>query len=73
MKITKKFSFKKGYEQLRRCDIDGFRRLLMERLGLKTLQGLYGRMNGDVEPKASEVTIIEETFAEFGVTENIWG
>ncbi len=74
MKITKKYRFKKGYGMLRVCDIKPFRDKLMERLGMKSLQGFYGRLNGKVEPKASEVAAIEETFEEFGITaENVWG
>lgn len=73
MEITKNYSFKNGYEQLRSCDQKPFRETLTKRLGMTTSAGFYGRMRGDVEPKASEVRIIEETFAEFGVTENVWG
>lgn len=72
MAAARKFSCKSGYNQLRKGDMPLFREKLRERLGMSTMAGVYGRIRGEVEPRATEVVIIEETFAEFGITNNIW-
>ena len=62
--MDNRFSFRKGYDQLAQKDIKDFRKKLCERLGRK--------MSGEVEPRMSEGRIIEELFAEYGITD-VWG
>lgn len=69
--MDNRFSFRKGYEQLAQKDVKDFRNRLCERLGIKD-GSIYRKMSGEVEPKMSEGRIIEEVFAEFGVTD-VWG
>lgn len=65
-------AFMSGYVQLKISDTKSFKDTLKERLGWSD-QTLCYRMRGRVEPKKSEMEVIEQTFAEFGVTSNIWG
>lgn len=64
------FSFKRGYEQLAQKDVKDFREKLCERLGIKDAT-IYRKMSGNVDLRMSEGRIIEELFAEYGITD-VW-
>ena len=66
-----KLSFKKGYEQVQIKDLQDVRSEIMHALGITTLQAFRNRMNGEVEPKVSEVQEIERVFNKYGKKE-IW-
>jgi hypothetical protein len=68
----KNASFRNGYRQLRVCDLEAFKETLKAKLGYSD-QTFRLRLRGKIEPKMSEIEVIEQTFAEFGVTRNIWG
>ena len=66
------FSFKKGWNQLKRDNVKDCRKKIMEALGLTSRPPFYYRLNGKVEPKVTEAEAIERIFAEYGITE-VWG
>jgi hypothetical protein len=66
-----KFSFKKGFGQIQQKDANKVRDEIMESLNLKSRGSWHLRLNGDIEPKISEVKLIEGIFHKYGVTE-IW-
>lgn len=68
----KKFSFKKGYSQVRQIDAPVVKEQIMIALGLTTRAAWWQRLNGIVEPKVSEAAAIEKIFTDFGITD-IWG
>lgn len=67
-----KYSFKLGYEQLRRKDVKEVRERIMSALGIATREGFYPRLRGEIEPRVSEAKAIEEIFAEYGI-KKVWG
>ncbi len=66
------FSFKLGFSQVKRKDVQEVKNRIMNALGLRTRVSWYARLNGSVEPKVSEAKIIESVFADFGITQ-VWG
>lgn len=66
------FSFRKGYDQVKRKDIVAVRSEIMEALGLNTRMAFYQRMWGKVIPKVTEAKAIEQVFAKYGIKQ-IWG
>lgn len=68
----KNFSFKRGWLQVRQCDVEAVRNDIMEALGITTIQAFGKRLRGDVEPKVSEVPVIEGVFAKYKI-KDIWG
>lgn len=75
LKIPKgmeKFSFKKGFSQVRQKDVANVKHEIMSALGITTRMGWSNRIRGIVEPKISEAKAIEETFAKYGIKE-VWG
>ena len=66
------FSFKLGFSQVKRKDVQEVKNRIMNALGLRTRVSWYARLNGTVEPKVSEAKIIESVFADFGITQ-VWG
>lgn len=66
------FSFKLGFSQVKRKDVQEVKNRIMNALGLRTRVSWYARLNGAVEPKVSEAKIIESVFADFGITQ-VWG
>lgn len=67
-----KFSFKKGFSQVRQIDAPEVKTRIMTALGLSTRAAWWQRLNGIVEPKVSEAQAIETIFAEYGITD-VWG
>lgn len=72
MTIPEKFAFKKGWEQLPQKSAAEVKNRIIKALGSQSATGFYARLNGQVEPKASEYLKIEAIFHEYGITE-IWG
>lgn len=66
------FSFKLGFSQVKRKDVQEVKNRIMNALGLRTRVSWYARLNGAVEPKVSEAKIIESVFADFGINQ-VWG
>lgn len=66
-----KFSFKKGFGQIQQKDANLVKDEIMEALNLKSRGSWHLRLNGAIEPKISEVKLIEGIFHKYGVTE-IW-
>lgn len=68
------FSFRKGFEQVRRKDAKEVKEKLAKAIGIK----LNNRMswsnwlNGKVEPRVTQKEAIEKVFAEYEITE-VWG
>lgn len=67
-----KASFRPGMEQLRYADFPKAKKEIMEALNITSRSSWAARLKGRVEPKASEVIIIEKILATYGVTKNIW-
>ena len=70
--MNNKFSFSKGWSQLRHCDAPVARKKLMRSLNVNTRQGFLNRMYGTVEPRVTEHESVERIFAEYGITD-VWG
>lgn len=70
--MSKEFSFKKGWLQVKTGDVQAVKKRIMEVLNLKTRVSFYQRLNGNVEPKVSEAKAIEEVFADYGI-KDVWG
>jgi len=68
-----RFSFRSGFAQVRRKDAAAVKRDIMEVFGIKSRTSWYLRMNGNYEPKVSEVDAVNEIFRRYGVRSNIWG
>lgn len=66
------YSFKKGFAQLTPKEASEVRAKIMFSLGLNSRASWYIRLNGNVEPKISEVNVIEAIFKEYNITE-VWG
>jgi hypothetical protein len=74
MKGDQRFAFKKGYNRIAAGDQLLFRKELMERMGIRGIVSFYVRMRGEIIPRVTEVEIIEELFAKYGVKKSeIWG
>jgi len=67
-----KFSFQKGWSQVRQGDISAVRVRLMSVLNISTRMAFLDRLNGKVEHKVSEYEAIERVFADYGITD-VWG
>lgn len=65
-------SFRRGYDQLQRKDIQAAKREIMDALEITSDIGFYNRLNGKVIPKVTEAEVIESIFAKYGVIE-VWG
>lgn len=70
--MASNFSFKRGWRQLPNGKLKEAKIRIMEALKLKYETSFYPRLNGDIEPKFSEVKSIEDIFHSYGVTD-IWG
>lgn len=68
----KRFSFQKGFSQVRQRDVSEVKAKIMRALNIKTRASWKYRLDGTIEPKVSEASAIEAIFAEYGITE-IWG
>lgn len=66
------YSFKRGYDQVQRKDLEAVRQDIMAVLNLKTNAAFLQRLKGRVEPKVGEAAAIEKIFKEKGITK-IWG
>ena len=67
--MDNKFSFTRGWSQVRRCDIANIKVDLMAALNIKNRVSFYDRLTGKVEPRISEVQSIESVFAKYGITD----
>ena len=68
------YSFKKGFAQLSTKEASEVRAKIMSSLGLNSRASWYIRLNGNVEPKISEVNVIEAIFKEYNIAELLaWG
>ncbi|MEL7599718.1 MAG: hypothetical protein AAGU18_06420 [Proteiniphilum sp.] len=67
-----KYSFKRGYSQVKNKDLANVKREIMKALGITTRPSWAARLNGQVEPKVSEAAAIESVFAKYGIKE-VWG
>lgn len=67
-----KFSFLKGWGQVKQKDAPKVQEALMEALSITTRQAFRLRMLGFIEPKMTEIHAIESVFKKYGITE-IWG
>lgn len=69
-----KYSFKKGFSQVRQKDAAEVRRRITEALNLnpESRASWKLRIDGSVEPKVSEAKAIEDIFHDYGIYE-IWG
>lgn len=67
------YSFKAGMGQVASSKVSEAKSELMHALGITSHPAWLSRLRGEVEPRISEVKAIEAVFANYGVTENIWG
>lgn len=69
---NKKYSFGKGFDKVPGGLQPDVKAKIMSVLDIKTLPAWLARLNGEVEPKISEVEKIEKVFKKYHVTD-IWG
>lgn len=67
-----KFSFEKGWKQIRQKDTKAVKQKLMETLSIRNRTSWGDRLKGRIEPKVSEYNQINAIFAEYGITD-VWG
>ena len=67
-----KFAFRRGWLQLRQCDIPVVKKKLMKALNINNRVSFSERKLGKIEPSISEHNAVEQVFAEFGITD-VWG
>lgn len=72
MKYPKSKSFKKGLDKVPHGKYNEVKAKLMSALGISSGLAFRNRRNGKVEHTVVECQLIEEVFAEFGVTDP-WG
>ena len=72
MGANNKYSFRRGWSQVKNSDVRQCRADIMAALGLVTRMAFLKRLNGNVEPRISEYKAIEAVFAKYGITD-IWG
>lgn len=66
------FAFVKGWQQVAQGDVRKCRKELMEALKIKTRAAFLNRLNGEIEPRISEVKAIEQVFNKYGI-KDVWG
>lgn len=71
-KTPNPFSFRFSYDSMPRKKQIEVRKQLRQLFGVKGDASVYLRINGDIEPKASEVKAIEQIFKSYGV-KVVWG
>lgn len=67
-----RYSFKKGFAQVKQKDVPKVKQKIMEALKLNFRSSWKARLDGSIEPKVSEAKKIEEIFAEYNITD-VWG
>lgn len=67
-----RFSFQKGFGQVKQKDIPAVRQEIMAALGITTRPNWSRRLKGEVVPKVTEAEAIEAIFARYGV-KDVWG
>ena len=67
-----KFSFQRGWSQVRRCDMPAVKQELMDALNINSRNSFYERTIGKIEPRVSEHNAIEAIFKKYGITD-VWG
>lgn len=67
-----RFSFQKGFGQVKQKDVVRVRAEIMQALGITTRPNWNRRLKGEVVPKVTEAEAIEAIFAKYGVKE-VWG
>ena len=70
--MAKELSFKKGWLQLRQCDVEACRNDIMNALNLNTRMAFLNRLNGKVDHKVTEVNAIESVFHKYHIRD-VWG
>ena len=69
----KAWSFKKGYNNLRRCEQNEVKEEIMQFLGITTRMAWSKRIRGIVDPRISEYNFITEAIHRRGVAKkDIW-
>lgn len=67
-----RYSFQKGYNQIKLQDKNIVKRKIMRALKITTPPSWYQRLNGNIEPRVSEAKAIEAIFAKYGI-KDVWG
>jgi hypothetical protein len=70
--MSKNNSFKKGFDQVPYGKAEELKAKLMGALKIKSRAAWLRRLNGNVDPKASEINAVDAVFAEYGITKG-WG
>lgn len=72
--MDKRFSFRKGWEQLPRNKVAMAKDAIKSALAIGSDQAFYNRMNGKIIPKVPEKEVIEGELIKHGIPANsIWG
>lgn len=70
--MNEKFSFKRGWRQVRRKDSKAVQKRIMAALNIHTVMSWSRHLNGYIEPHITEYKEINAIFGEYGITD-IWG
>lgn len=66
------FSFKTGFNQVQTKDAQSIKTELMKALNIKNRTSWGKRLNGKIEPKASQIEAVEKIFNNRGIVK-VWG
>ena len=70
--MDNKFSFQRGWSQVRRCDQQAVKSELLTAMNINNRVSFYERLNGMIEPRITEYEAIVQIFAKYGITD-VWG
>lgn len=70
--MSKNYSFKKGLDQVPLGKVPDVKSEIMAALGITSLPSWLKRLRGEIDPKASEITAIENVFRKYGIKQ-VWG
>jgi hypothetical protein len=70
--MEKNYSFKRGFNQVPIGKADTVKKEIMESLEIISKAAWERRLNGNVDPRVSEITAIEAVFAKHGIKQ-VWG
>lgn len=70
--MNEKFSFQRGWSQVRKCDYNAVKSEIFKSLKLNSATQFYLRLNGKIELRHSQHEAVVQIFARYGITD-VWG
>ncbi|MBV5348903.1 hypothetical protein JZU61_04505 [bacterium] len=70
--MSKNYAFNRGFNQVSVGNAPLLKEELMKALKIKSRAAWIRRINGQVDPKVSEINSVETVFAKYGIKQ-VWG